>query len=155
MKRSYLVVALVLSVFLFAASANAQTMVTAKDTTVLLDIAKGFGSAKLGTDDYGDPQITGRMDGIAYRVDFYGCEDGKDCTDLLFVAGWRTDALTIDDVNRWNAEKRFGKAYIDSDGEPVMEMAVNLDFGLSRKNMEDNFAWWQHVIKSFRDDYIR
>lgn len=154
MKRCYSILAAVLCLFIFSTAAFAQDLVTARDPKVLLEIAKGFGSATLETDSVGDPKISGRINGIIYKVDFYGCQNNRNCTDLLFVASWRSDRVTLEDVNAWNRDKRFGKAYLDSDDDPCLELAVNLDFGVSRKNMEDNFAWWQSIIGNFKEEVV-
>ncbi|MEX8499589.1 YbjN domain-containing protein, partial [Leptothrix ochracea] len=36
------------------------------------------------------------------------------------------------------------------DGDPVLQMSVNLDHGVSRKNLEDTFDWWAKIVPEFR-----
>ncbi|MDL2316246.1 YbjN domain-containing protein [Desulfovibrio sp. OttesenSCG-928-A18] len=136
----------------FAATSGGDDMsiVTAEDPNVLLDVAKGFGSAELSKLDNGTPIIYGRVDGIKYGVYFYGCDSkGEKCKTIQFAASWETKKFTIDDVNTWNKDKRFGKVYLDREGEPVIEFDVNLTFGVTRKNLDDTFDWWMNVVKSF------
>ncbi len=52
-------------------------------------------------------------------------------------------------INNWNRTKRFGKAYLDNDGDPILVMTVNLDYGVTRDNLEDDFNWWTIAIKNF------
>ncbi|MEZ5722580.1 MAG: YbjN domain-containing protein [Paracoccaceae bacterium] len=57
-------------------------------------------------------------------------------------------------MNTWNAEKRFGKAFLDDEGDLVIEMNVNLWSGVSENNPQrDTFDWWRVVIESF-EEYI-
>ncbi|MGT2467953.1 hypothetical protein ACVOMV_28700 [Mesorhizobium atlanticum] len=46
----------------------------------MLNIARGFGSARMGKDDNGDPMIYGRVEGVKYVIYFYGCEDHENCS---------------------------------------------------------------------------
>ena len=41
---------------------------------------------------------------------------------------------------------RFGKAYLDLDGHPTIEMNVNLSKGVSRENLDDTLDWWREVL---------
>lgn len=150
--------AFVASAFLLvagAAPASARDLVTAGDVGTVLDIAKGFGSAEL-EDTAGDPKISGRMEGIKYVVLFYGCTDGKDCQTIQFYAGWDTEpgAVDVDDLNTWNRDNRFSKAYIDGDGDPAIEMDVSLERGVSYGNLDEWFSWWKTSITSFKQKII-
>ncbi|WP_246221693.1 YbjN domain-containing protein [Marichromatium bheemlicum] len=144
----------VLVAMLWAGSALARDLVSAADPEAVLEAAKGFGSAELERDEVGDPRIRGRMFGVLYLVTFYGCEAGKDCKDLLFYAGWEDAGLTLEDVNRWNRGKRFGKAYLDDEGDAVLEFAVNLNYGVTPRNLDDTFDWWGVVLREFREEML-
>jgi hypothetical protein len=61
----------------------------------------------------------------------------------------------MSDINTWNRTKRFGKAFLDKDGDPALEMTVNLDYGVSRENLDDSFNWWSKAVKSFLKDVLR
>ena len=69
-------------------SAQAQTLVTGADTAEILNAARGYGAATLTTQSNGDPQITGKIDGVTYQVYFRNCTDGADCEDLNFYLGF-------------------------------------------------------------------
>lgn len=127
----------------------AQDLVDATDPAAVLNIASGWGSALLETDSVGDPMIRGRIEGISYVVYFYGCTDGADCASIQMRAGWLMDGVPVSAMNEWNRDRRFGKAYLDGDGDPVIEMNVNLAHGVSARNLDDTFAWYAGVIKEF------
>jgi hypothetical protein len=130
--------------------AFAEELVDATMPERIYEIARGFGSAELGKDSQGDPRIIGRVDGTKYGVYFYGCAKGRECDDIQFSAGWSGPKVSLEKINEWNRDKRFGKAYIDSDGDPRLEMEVNLDYGVSAKNLEDSFNWWSKALKEFK-----
>lgn len=143
-----------LALLMAAPIANAEQLITAQDPEVILEVAKGFGSANLDQDSSGDPRITGRIEGVKYGITFYGCKSGKECDDVVFVAAWSDTDVSLNEVNGWNLKKKFGKAYIDGDGDPRLEMAVNLEYGVSKENFEDTFDWWTTALKEFKDTVL-
>ena len=138
------------ALLLVGTEAFAEELIDAKKPEAILNIAKGFGSAKLGKDSEGDPLITGRIKGTRYGIYFYGCNsEGEDCDDIQFNAAWSGVKVSLKAVNRWNAKKRYGKAFIDSEGDPVIQMTVNLDYGVSADNLDDTFNWWTKALEDF------
>lgn len=143
-----------LALLMAAPIANAEQLISAQEPEVILEVAKGFGSANLDKDSSGDPRITGRIEGVKYGITFYGCNSGKECDDVVFVAAWSDTDVSLNDVNGWNLKKKFGKAYIDKDGDPRLEMAVNLEYGVSKENFEDTFDWWSTALKEFKQTVL-
>jgi hypothetical protein len=136
--------------------ALSQNLVDATQPQRVLEVAKGFGSATLEKDSKGDPKITGRIDGTAYTVFFYGCVNNKDCDNIQFYSAWNASGkYSLRQINEWNRTKRWGKAYLDNDDDPVLEMEANLDFGVSTKNLEDTFDWWKVTLKTFKKDFLK
>lgn len=134
----------------FTVQAADDSIVDATNPALIKNIASGYGSATLDTDSVGDPMITGRLDGTKYGIYFYGCNDGKNCRSIQFSAGWAGTKVTLADLDEWNRTTRFGKAYLDKDGDPRLEMDVNLDGGVTRKNLDDVVDWWQVSLKGFK-----
>ena len=133
----------------------AGELVDGSDPAVLLDLAKGYGSAELDVDPDGDPRITGRIEGSKYLVHFYGCDDGKNCKTIVFRAAWTSDGeYTLEQMNAWNQDHLFGSAYLDSDGDPTLDMSANLNYGVSRDNLDDTFDWWKVALGQFASDVI-
>jgi hypothetical protein len=52
------------------------------------------------------------------------------------MGGTGTDA-TLEKVNQWNASKRFSRAYIDDDGDPVIELDLDLEGGITMARVDD------------------
>jgi hypothetical protein len=133
--------------------AHAQSQVSA-DPGVVLEIAKGYGSASLGKDNDGDPKVTGTMEGVKYTILFYGCNAGRNCKSITFVAYWKNfSTLTLEKVNRYNRDRRFGRAYIDKDGDLTLDMDVELEYRMSRRNLEEAFADWKLSLKNIKRDF--
>lgn len=135
---------------LCAVPAMAAELVDATDPVRILNIARGFGSADLEKDSGGDPKIVGRIDGTRYHIYFYGCTNNKKCSSIQFRSAWLgKNRYTQSQMNEWNRTKRFASAYLDSDNDPVFELDMNLDYGVSPRNLEDSFSLWSSGLRSF------
>ncbi|WP_372004275.1 YbjN domain-containing protein [Tistrella mobilis] len=149
------VVAAALGMMLLAPQAvAAQQMIDGSDPDQILNLARGYGSANLEKSDNGDPLIRGRIDGVGYAIFFNDCTNNRDCDTLGFYAGWTDTNVTGAHVAEWNRSKRFSRAYIDDEGDPVLEFDVNLKGGVSRRNFDDTLDWWKTVMLDFRDQVI-
>lgn len=131
-----------------ALSAQAQT-VDGSQVDEILNIARGYGSATLEAQTNGDPKISGKIDGVTYQVFFMNCTDNKNCEDLHFYAGFLDNKQTLEAINAWNRDKRFGKAYLDSDLDAVIEFDVNLEHGVAQKNLDAAFSLWSLVLDQY------
>ncbi len=135
------------------AAAGAEEIIDATGPARILTAVQGYGEAALTTDNLGDPLIEGRIGEKDYDLFFYDCNEGRDCKSLTFSATWETDDLTDEMMAGWNREKRFGKAYLDQDGNATVEMSVNLHGGVTRLNLDDTIDWWRLVLAEFSDYY--
>ena len=126
----------------------------------VLEIAKGYGSAAFDEpeepEDGGEPEntnpvIQGRMDGFVYFIFFYDCDKRKACRDMVLSAGFETDDVDLDLINKWNKGSKFGQAYLDDDGDANLDMAVNLYGGIYYTNLDDTFDWWRASLSGFVD----
>jgi hypothetical protein len=135
----------------FAAPASAQ-MVRAQSPQSLVDALQSGGyAAKLGADNVGDPMITSGVAGTSFQIFFYNCTDHKDCATVQFHSAYdlRTP-VDLPKINEWNRTKRFGRAFLDKENDPVLEMDVDLDDGgLSRPLFIDNIEFWASVLGDF------
>ena len=129
-------------------------LVDATDPSEIVNLARGFGSASLDVDGEGDPMIVGRINGTRYVVYFYGCSSGRNCREIQFNAAWGSNNVSMSDINGWNESTRYGKAYLDSDGDPNIEFTVNLYRGVSRDNLEDTIDWWKVAMETFEENML-
>ncbi len=138
----------------FSAGSAMAGEITADDPAAVMKAMQDYGFvATMETDSDGDPKIVARVSRTKFRVYFFGCEANKDCASLHFRAGYDLDGtLSALKVNEWNREKRFTKAYIDDEGDPFMEMDINLDYdGVGAKNFEDTLDWWRLLVEDFEE----
>ena len=136
-----------------AAGAGAEETIDATAPARILALVQGYGEATLGTDNLGDPLIEGRIGEKDYELFFYDCKENRDCKSLTFSATWETEDLTDAMMAGWNRQKRFGKAYLDQDGNANVEMSVNLHGGVTRANLDDTIDWWRLVLAGFADHF--
>jgi hypothetical protein len=132
-----------------ACAAQAQPVIDGSQVDEILNLARGYGSAHLDTQVNGDPKISGKIEGVTYHVYFMNCTDNENCEDLNFYAGFLDNKQTLDAINAWNRDKRFGKAYLDADLDAVVEFDVNLEHGVTRDNLDAAFSVWALVLKQF------
>lgn len=143
---------LLLAASLATTSVQAAPLLDATDAERILQLARGFGSASLGEDDIGDPLITGRIEGSKYGIYFYGCDDNHhNCNELQFSAGWADVEVALSDINEWNKTRRFGKAYLDEENDPILEFSVNLEHGVTPDNFDSTLDWWASALKEFKE----
>ena len=46
---------------------------------------------------------------------------------------------------------RWGRAWLDSDNDPWVDMTVNLKGGITAANLDDTASWWWSVLRDFED----
>lgn len=132
----------------------ATAEITATNADVVMKAMQDFGLvATMGTDGEGDPKISSRVSDTKFSVYFYGCQENTNCTSVMIKAGYDLNTgISALKMNEWNREKRFTKAYIDDEGDPFLEMDVNLDYdGVGNKNFEDTLDWWRLLVEDFEE----
>lgn len=125
----------------------------AKDPEKLASVIRGLGyRATVEQDSVGDPMIRSSASGTDFAIYFFGCTGNVDCKWLLFKVGYDlANGTTTEAINQWNAETLFGRAYLDDEADPWLEMSVSMDGGVSRANFEDTYDWWEVIMNGFED----
>lgn len=132
------------SFFVFCVVAFTAHAVSAQQSATSLTVdtvAGAFQSAGIGSetgiDDYGDPylnlQTGGALPTDFGNVYFFDCDGAGSCDSMLMVAGYRPqrDPVYLDVINSWNVERRWVRAYIDSENYVVVDMDVSGYGGIS------------------------
>jgi hypothetical protein len=119
--------------------------------SVVRALQDGGYAAKLGVDKVGDPMITSGVGGTTFQIFFYNCTDHKACATIQFQSAYHvTPAVNLDAVNQWNRDKRFARAYLDHDNDPVLAMDVDLDDGgVTPLLFVDNIEFWESLLPDF------
>ena len=120
--------------------------------TVVVAMQQAGYRAQLTTDDVGDPLIRSSSGGSDFLVYFYNCTDNTDCRTIQFYAGYsEPNTATIQTMNDWNKDNRFGRVYYGDDGIARIEMDLDLDDGgMSQALFEDNLEYWALVMAKFQ-----
>ncbi|MBX9796238.1 YbjN domain-containing protein [Sphingomonas sp.] len=141
---------LAIPLMLAAVPAQAQMVTSANPESIAAALRdRGF-KAKLTTDKEGDPLIESAASGYSFAVLFLGCENHKACSSVQFYAGFTRKGLPQEKINEWNRTKRFGRAYIDRAGDPVVEMDINLEpGGMPASLFADTIDIWEALIDAF------
>lgn len=96
--------------------------------------------------------IESAAEGVRFHVQFFGCDAGKDCQSVQFWSAFDMNSgIDIQRVNDWNRDKRYGKAYIDTEKDPFLEMDVNMTGGISMESAKENLGLWITVLDEFQD----
>lgn len=138
-----------------SARVTADDLVDATDPQALVRIIQDLGyRADLEVDSEGDPLIRSSVGGTQFALLFYGCTDNHDrCGILLFKAGWDLDRqVDMNVINRWNATRLFGRAYLDEVMDPWIELVLNLQGGVTRTQFESTFEWWGTSVGQFEEE---
>ncbi len=148
--------AVALSLFALPAGLPEAADLVYADPWEIIHIAREFGPAEVGSDSLKDPQIDGTLDGLPYRVDFYGCWLGRGCDRILFEV--RLSRKEWDDkppkpklFARWNRDKVFGRAWLDDENRAVLDYPVTLVGGVPKENLRDAFARWRLALEEYAD----
>ncbi|MBD3785531.1 MAG: YbjN domain-containing protein [Sphingomonadales bacterium] len=123
------------------------------DLDVVMNLLQDYGlKVTKDTDIVGDPLLSTRIEGTNFDVYFYSCDEGP-CQSIQFSAGFDLEnPMSAGKINEWNRDKRFGKAYLDDEGDPYIEYDINLDYdGVGAKNFDDTIDLWRVVLADFRD----
>lgn len=123
----------------------------AKIATLLRD--KGYKAEVIKGSD-GGVYIRSADSGVPVTIFFMNCESDKTgCTTIQFYTGFNdVKNVPLARINEWNKTHRFARAYVDDDGDPVIEMDVDMDFnGIARENFYANLEIFIASIPKFRE----
>ncbi len=131
--------------------AGAAGLLDAGDPRGLLAVLSRYGEAEEGVTSQSDPFIVGMMDGIRYRLDFNDCGSDAACRDVMFSASFDSYRPSLEFLNAWNIDHRYGVATRDEDGSALFRMPVNLHGGVTETNWSDTIDWWRIAAFEFRE----
>ena len=133
---------------LSAPSTHAQELIDGAYVGGVVAVAREFGSATLTSQTDGNPMIAGQIDDIPYSLRLRNCSENNHCEDMNFRVGFLVKP-TLESMNQWNRDKRFAKAYLDQEGDAIIEMDTILEGGVSKENMREVFSYWRLTLAQF------
>lgn len=106
--------------------------------------------ATVERDSEGDPMVTSSAAGAQYNIIMYGCQQDR-CKSLQFRAGFDLpDGGSLANVDAWNREKRYAKAWLDDEVDPWLELDLDLEGGGSLGQVGDYIELWDASLGQFQ-----
>ena len=138
-------------ILLLSASAFAtDTISYAADQTLIHQVLSGMElEYELTQDDNNDPTWTFTHLGILITIISYDKVTAGRYESLLFYTGWATDAvISLARINEWNSNSRFGRAYVDDSGDPVIELDLLMMGGVTAATISDYITVFAQAASS-------
>ncbi len=73
---------------------------------------------------------------------------------LQFHASWINSDATLENLNHWNENYRFGRAYLDEKGNPHLEVDLDLAGGVTKDRIKDYIKTCQDLLINFAKEAI-
>ena len=106
--------------------------------------------AELKSGDRGSSYIRSAAEGTNFSIFLYDCKAER-CASLQFYAAFDKDKpMDLKVVNAWNRDSRFLKAYLDEEGDPVIEYDASVSPGGTYEALDDDFAVWTASLGKFK-----
>ena len=139
--------ALLLSVLiLFGLSATPASAAEVIETISAQRVVELLGQAGFtGAEIDADQDVLVNMQGYRVLI-LVGSYQGKNLSMKFALAGTQANHQT---VNQFDLEKRFGRAYLDSDGDPVLESDLDLEGGVTEARVLDYFRTFNQLMVHF------
>ncbi len=112
--------------------------------------AQGY-KAEIGKDNTGDPMVSSAADGTKYKILFYGCKGTPRCAALEFLVGFDLDkGMSMEKLNKWNRDSRFGHAYLDDENDPYLQLDINASPGFTSESFGSYVDTWSSLVPKFK-----
>jgi|HubBroStandDraft_6_1064221.scaffolds.fasta_scaffold597201_2 hypothetical protein len=110
-------------------------------------------AVKFVTGESGKRHIEINSQGSPLNIFFGDCK-GDRCAALEFAAGFSTHGkFDISQINGWNYDNRWCRAYYDGDKDPWLKMNIDLSPGGTYEALSDRFEIWNRTLGRFIEKY--
>jgi hypothetical protein len=121
--------------------------ITAQELASVLQ-EKGY-KAQVTTDKDGDPLVRSASGGVDFLVLYYECKGKQRCPSIQCYAGFKKTAIMPARIAEWNTKRRFGRAYLDDESDPRVEMDVDVEHGATTEAIANDMERWVTVLAGF------
>jgi hypothetical protein len=104
----------------------------------------GFTGSELDADD----DVIVRMQGYRVLI-LVGSNKGTSLMARFAVSG---STATLASMNEWNRTKQYSRAFLDADGDPVLESDLDLEGGVSQARVEDFLRTYNDSLRLFLNE---
>ena len=110
-------------------------------------------AVKFVTGESGKRHIETNSQGSPINIFFGDCK-GERCAALEFAAGFSTHGkFDVSQINGWNYDNRWCRAYYDGDKDPWLKMNIDLSPGGTYEALSDRFEIWNRTLGRFIEKF--
>lgn len=153
MRHSILIAAVAASVAGLAVPAAAANVIADVDQVAAAMKRGGYTVEIKDTKDGRFIRSTRGKENYEFSVFFYGCDANttRNCKSVQLYAGFSPKTKpTLEVLNAYASENRWGRIYRDKEGDPVVEMDIDLEKGgMSEALFLDNLEYFEAVMDRF------
>lgn len=148
---------LLLSILAFAgalAAMPAQARNVVAEVEQIVALLKKNGKVAETKATEGETYVRVSGNGYTYSIFTFGCDDkGRACKSVQFFAAFNPKVSpTLEAMNEYARDNRWGRIYLDKEGDPAIEFDVDLEQGgMSEALFLDNVAYWEAIIDKYGD----
>jgi len=103
---------------------------------------------RLGNDTFREPMVESYAGSTRFYVNFYECAQSRTCQNIQFRTGYATKGrVTLAQINDWSARWRFGRMYLDPQGDVILDMDVDARRGLAPEAVDAQVERWIEVVR--------
>ncbi|MEM8986994.1 MAG: YbjN domain-containing protein [Pseudomonadota bacterium] len=129
---------------LFSSAALAEDVVSADDITTVLE-SEGYAVQQIG------PSMVGVV--VGSQVILVGVDSSEgDVTYVTYLPDLSLRELGYEFLNQFNTQIKFGRAYVDGDGDIAIQMDRNATGGISTDNVLSDFDVFLMLVSKFLQD---
>ncbi|WP_347241413.1 YbjN domain-containing protein [Thermus sp.] len=123
-----------------------RTGITPKEAEALL---KAASYRYERVEEGGEVYFRLRLAGLRALLLLMDCEK-EVCSSLQLYAGFSMKKPpSLERINAWNREKRFSRAYLDKDGDPVLEWDLDLSGGVTDGAIKAFLDLFEESLRAF------
>jgi len=133
-----------------ALPARAQNVVADLDRIAQVLAQAGYEPKLTKKDD--EEFIAAYLDGYEFLILPYGCNESKrECRSIqFFIAFDPPKSPSLEAMNLYARENRWGRIYLDRDGDPAIEFDLDLEKGgMSEELFLDNLSYWATAVQAY------
>ena len=103
---------------------------------------------RLGNDSFREPMVESYAGATRFYVNFYECAQSRTCQNIQFRTGYATKGrVTLAQINDWSSRWRFGRMYLDLQGDVILDMDVDARRGLDAPAVDSQIERWLEVVR--------
>ena len=89
----------------------------------------------------------------SYKVLLLPYGEGPDYPSIQLHAGFKAEA-DPDAVNAWNRDNRFGRAFLDTDGDPILQYDLDLEGGATERTIQEAVRTFRALLEDFGETVV-